>query len=56
MITIFHVALDTVGTTPWVVAAVCVAGGFFLFRLTWPLVGAAWHDALTHAQAAERAK
>jgi hypothetical protein len=33
-----------------------VAGGFFLFRLTWPLVGAAWHDAFMQAHGSPRAK
>jgi len=55
-ISIFHVTLDTASATSWAVAAVFVAGGFFLFRLTWPVVGATWHDALTRVHGAERAK
>ncbi len=55
-ISIFHVALDAASGAPWVVAAVCVAGGFFLFRLTWPVVGAAWDDALAHVHGAEQTK
>jgi branched-chain amino acid transport system permease protein len=55
-ISLVHVALNTTSATPWVVAAVLVAGGFFLFRLTWPLVGAAWHDAFMLAHGSVRAK
>jgi branched-chain amino acid transport system permease protein len=55
-ISLLHVALNTTSATPWVVAAVLVAGGFFLFRLTWPLVGAAWHDAFMQAHGSVRAK
>ena len=55
-ISVFHIALDSASTTPWVAAAALVAGGFGLFRLTWPLVGAAWHDAFAHAHGVETAK
>jgi branched-chain amino acid transport system permease protein len=48
-ISVFHVALDAASKIPWVAAAVLVLGGFWLFRLTWPVVGNAWHDALAHA-------
>jgi branched-chain amino acid transport system permease protein len=56
MISIFHVTVDTAAARSWAVAAVCVAGGFFLFRLTWPVVGAAWDDALAHVHGAEQMK
>jgi branched-chain amino acid transport system permease protein len=55
-ISVFHIALDSASTTSWVAAAALVAGGFGLFRLTWPLVGAAWHDAFAHAHRVETAK
>ncbi len=55
-ISVFHIALNSVSMMPWGVAAALVGGGFALFRLTWPVVGAAWHDAFAHAQGVERAK
>jgi branched-chain amino acid transport system permease protein len=55
-ISVFHIALDSASTLPWIAAAALVAGGFGLFRLTWPLVGAAWHDAFAHAHRVETAK
>jgi branched-chain amino acid transport system permease protein len=30
---------------PWLTAAACAAGGFALFRLTWPVVAASWAGA-----------
>ena len=33
-----------------------LAGGFLVFRRTWPIVGAAWHDAVLAAQAAEKSR
>jgi branched-chain amino acid transport system permease protein len=50
-ISLFHLTLDTTSVAPWLVAIVLLAGGFLLFRRTWPIVGAAWHDALLAAQA-----
>ena len=55
-ISVFRIALDAASVMPWVAAAILVAGGFWLFRLTWPVVGAAWHDAFAHAHGAETAK
>ena len=55
-ISLFHVVLNTTSATPWVAAAVLLAGGFFLFRMTWPIVGAAWHDAFAQAHGGGRAK
>ena len=37
-------------------AAVLVVGGYLLFRRTWPIVDAAWHNALLAAQGAGKAK
>jgi hypothetical protein len=31
---------------PWLTAGVLTAGGFALFRLTWPIVAAAWAGGL----------
>ncbi len=52
-ISLFHLALDTTNLAPWTVAASLAAGGFLLFRRTWPIVGAAWDDAVLAAQGAE---
>jgi len=49
---LFYVPLDATSAVPWAVAAVLLAGGFWSFRLTWPIVGAAWHKAFTQAHAA----
>ena len=51
-ISIFHLTLDTTSAMPWIAAIVLLAGGFLVFRRTWHLVGAAWHDAIVYAQAA----
>ena len=48
--------LNTTSVLPWLAAAVLIAGGFFLFRLTWPLVDSVWHNALARAQGAGKAK
>jgi branched-chain amino acid transport system permease protein len=55
-ISLFHMTLDTKSAKSWLAAAVLACGGFFLFRLTWPLVGAAWHGAFLQARGAGRAK
>jgi branched-chain amino acid transport system permease protein len=55
-ISLFHLTLDTVSVKSWLAAAVLGGGGFFLFRLTWPRVGAAWHDAFVEARGGGRAK
>jgi branched-chain amino acid transport system permease protein len=49
-ISLFHLTLDTASVTPWLAAIALLAGGFLLFRRTWPIVGAAWHDAVLAAQ------
>jgi branched-chain amino acid transport system permease protein len=55
-ISLFHLTLDTTSVTPWIGAAAVVAGGFLLFRRTWPIVGAAWHDAVLAAQGAGKSR
>jgi branched-chain amino acid transport system permease protein len=55
-ISLFHLTLDTTSVLPWLGTAVLLVGGFLLFRRTWPIVDAAWHDALIAAQGAEKAK
>jgi len=55
-ISVFRVALDAASMMPWMAAVMLLAGGFWLFRLTWPVVGAAWHDAFAHARGAGRAR
>ena len=54
-ISLFHVTLNTTSVLPWLAAALLVGGGFFLFRLTWPLVDGVWHNALARAQGAGKA-
>ncbi len=55
-ISLFHFTLNTTSALPWLGTAVLIAGGFFLFRLTWPLVDGVWHNALARAQGAGKAK
>jgi branched-chain amino acid transport system permease protein len=55
-ISLFHLMLDTMSATSWIVAVVLLAGGFVLFRRTWPVVGMAWRDAIVCAQVAEKTK
>jgi branched-chain amino acid transport system permease protein len=43
--TFFHVPLDAASVLPWIVALVLIGGGFWVFRLTWPIVDRAWTDA-----------
>jgi hypothetical protein len=52
----FHMTLDTTSAMPWIAAIALLVGGFLLFRRTWLLVGAAWHDAVVYAQAAGKSK
>jgi branched-chain amino acid transport system permease protein len=51
-ISLFRLTLDTMSITPWVAAVVMLVGGFLLFRMTWRIVGTAWHHAVLVAQAA----
>ena len=53
-ISLFRLTLDTTTVTPWIAAIVLLGGGFLLLRRTRPIVGAAWHDAVLVAQAAEK--
>ena len=55
-IVLFHMTLDTTNAMPWIAAIVLLAGGFFLFRRCWPVVGGAWHDAVVPAQTAGKSK
>jgi branched-chain amino acid transport system permease protein len=45
-----HVRFSVHSVLPWLVAAVLLAGGYFLSRLTWPHVQHAWHEALDAAR------
>ncbi len=47
-----HVPLDARSPLPWLVAALLGAGGFWLFRRTWPVVANAWSAALAVARPA----
>ena len=55
-ISMFHMTIDTTSAIPWIAAIALLVGGFLLFRRTWPLVGAAWHDAVVYAQAPGKSK
>jgi branched-chain amino acid transport system permease protein len=55
-ISLFHLTIDAASAVPWVVAVGALLVGFVLFRRTWPIVGAAWHDAIVNAQAAGETK
>ena len=39
------IALDAATPWPWIAAAAIAIAGFATFRVTWPLVAAAWHGA-----------
>jgi hypothetical protein len=48
--TFFHVPLDAAAALPWIAAAVFIAGGFWLFRRSWPVVDRAWGEAAAAAR------
>ena len=49
--TFLHVPLDAASVLPWAVAGLLAGGGFWLFRRSWPVVGAAWSSAAAAARA-----
>ena len=53
--TFFHVPLDAAAVLPWIVALLLIAVGFWLFRLSWPVVGRAWTEAAAAARQRSRA-
>ena len=42
--------VNTHTALPWVGGIVALIGGFFAFRMTWPVVAKAWNNALADAQ------
>ena len=46
------VAVDAATPWPWTVAAALIAGGFLVFRKSWPIVAAAWNRANEEARVA----
>ena len=50
----FSVPLDAAAPVPWIMAAVLLVGGFYLFRRTWPFVADAWQAAHGEVQQARR--
>ncbi|HXN42847.1 MAG TPA: hypothetical protein VN917_01270, partial [Xanthobacteraceae bacterium] len=50
----FQVPLDAAAPVPWIMAAVLLVGGFYLFRRTWPFVADAWQLAHGEVQQARR--
>jgi len=45
-----YLTVNTHAALPWIGGVVALIGGFFAFRMTWPIVAKAWNDALTDAQ------
>ncbi len=43
-------AIDTQSYTPWIAGIVMTIGGFYLFRMTWPIIERAWNDAAAQAR------
>ncbi len=43
--TFFAVSFAADRPLPWLTAALLMVGGFVLFRLTWPVIAAAWASA-----------
>jgi branched-chain amino acid transport system permease protein len=52
--TFFHVPLDAATVLPWLAAVLLIGGGFWLFRLSWPVVGRAWTEASAAAKTRSR--
>ena len=52
--TFFQVPLDAASPISWIVAAVLLVGGFYLFRRTWPLIADAWQAAHGEVHRASR--
>jgi branched-chain amino acid transport system permease protein len=52
--TFFQVPLDAASPISWIVAAVLLVGGFYLFRRTWPLIADAWQAAHGEVHRARR--
>lgn len=42
--------VNTQSFVPWVISIAMMIGGFFLFRMTWPIVARAWNEAAANAQ------
>ncbi len=45
----FYTQVNAASAVSWMAAVVLSAGGFLLFRRTWPVVARAWHEALAGA-------
>jgi len=48
--TFFHVPLDAASVASWLAALLLIAGGFWLFRRSWPVVDRAWTEARAAAK------
>ena len=48
--TFFHVPLDAASVMSWLAALLLIAGGFWLFRRSWPMVDRAWTEARAAAK------
>jgi branched-chain amino acid transport system permease protein len=49
------ISVDAASVWPWIAAIALLAGGFQLFRKTWPIVSAAWNRAIEDGRAAHGA-
>jgi branched-chain amino acid transport system permease protein len=48
---LFGINVDAATPWPWITGVVLLAAGFYVFRLTWPIVAAAWERATEEANA-----
>jgi branched-chain amino acid transport system permease protein len=51
---VFGMHLDASTLLPWIVALAAAAGGFLLFRRTWPVIANAWAEASSSGRGQER--
>ncbi|HEX9275969.1 MAG TPA: branched-chain amino acid ABC transporter permease, partial [Casimicrobiaceae bacterium] len=49
---IVWITVDVASPWPWIAAIALLAGGFSVFRKTWPIVAAAWNHATEEARMA----
>jgi hypothetical protein len=49
------ITVDAASPWPWIAAIALFAGGFLVFRKTWPIVAAAWNRATDEAGAVNTA-
>src|SRR5262249_38213542 len=52
--TFLSLPFDAASAVPWIAALVLLAGGFYLFRRTWPFIADAWQAAYAEVHRAPR--